>query len=244
MTMASNLPMEYRFNFGVAVNQAGQWTHVYIQARAVSPGYFSTLGIPTVSGRALSNNNTAGRQRVAVVNESFARRCCNGEGAIGAAISYGGEAVPASAGLGGPGHDRGHRGRHARPRPRPADAADGLRAAGADARPAHHGGQWILPNGLDSEERRAAVTRRDSASGVGGRSERASHRSRTDVGAHSGLHRPADVHVDADRYLRRHCPAAGGRRTLRCRCIHGDTADAPRSACGWRWEPRAATCWG
>ena len=39
----------------------------------VSPGYFSTMGMPLIAGRELSEQDRDGAQKVAVVNESFAR---------------------------------------------------------------------------------------------------------------------------------------------------------------------------
>jgi putative ABC transport system permease protein len=39
----------------------------------VSPGYFSSMGMPLLAGRELSDADRAGTQKVAVVNESFAR---------------------------------------------------------------------------------------------------------------------------------------------------------------------------
>jgi putative ABC transport system permease protein len=39
----------------------------------VTPGYFSTLGMPLLAGRALTDDDAAGAAKAAVVNESFAR---------------------------------------------------------------------------------------------------------------------------------------------------------------------------
>jgi putative ABC transport system permease protein len=48
----------------------------------VSPGYFHTLGIP-VRGRPFADTDRDGAQRVAIVNETFARRAFPGQDAIG-----------------------------------------------------------------------------------------------------------------------------------------------------------------
>ena len=40
---------------------------------SVTPGYFGTIGLPVVRGREFSDQDTAGAERVAVVNESLAR---------------------------------------------------------------------------------------------------------------------------------------------------------------------------
>jgi predicted permease len=52
-------------------------------ARFVTPGFFSTLGIPIQSGRDVSEADTADRPYVAVVSESFARRYWPKEQPIG-----------------------------------------------------------------------------------------------------------------------------------------------------------------
>ena len=49
----------------------------------VSPGYFETLGTKIVEGRAISDQDTATTQRVALVNRAFAKRFFKGESAIG-----------------------------------------------------------------------------------------------------------------------------------------------------------------
>lgn len=49
----------------------------------VSPGYFSTLQIPIVDGRAFTADDRDGRPLVAIVNESFARAAWPGQSAVG-----------------------------------------------------------------------------------------------------------------------------------------------------------------
>jgi putative ABC transport system permease protein len=44
-----------------------------VETPAVSPGYFSTLGMPLLAGRDLTEQDREGAHKVAVVNESFAR---------------------------------------------------------------------------------------------------------------------------------------------------------------------------
>jgi putative ABC transport system permease protein len=51
--------------------------------RFVTPDYFKTLGIPLKLGRDVRVSDTVDRQKVAVVSESFARRCWPGEDPIG-----------------------------------------------------------------------------------------------------------------------------------------------------------------
>jgi predicted permease len=55
----------------------------------VSPGYFSTLKIPLISGRALDEHDTKDAAKVALVNEVFARRFFPGASPLGKRISFG-----------------------------------------------------------------------------------------------------------------------------------------------------------
>ena len=54
-----------------------------IEATTVSSGYFQTLGVPIVEGRAFAETDRPETPRVAIVNETFARRYWPGESAIG-----------------------------------------------------------------------------------------------------------------------------------------------------------------
>ncbi len=69
----------------------GSWTHqIHIGAAEgaskftwVSPDYFKTMGIPLLSGRGLSNDDTATSPRVAIVNQRFIRQFSSGADPIG-----------------------------------------------------------------------------------------------------------------------------------------------------------------
>jgi putative ABC transport system permease protein len=63
--------------------------------RSISPQYFATLAIPVVRGRDLTDQDTADRPRVAIVNQAFVDRVFNGENAIGRRVSvfWGAQAV-------------------------------------------------------------------------------------------------------------------------------------------------------
>jgi predicted permease len=50
---------------------------------AVAPGYFSTLGVPIVVGREITEQDRAGSEPVCVINETFARRFFEGRQPIG-----------------------------------------------------------------------------------------------------------------------------------------------------------------
>jgi predicted permease len=49
----------------------------------VSPGFFKTMGIPMIAGRDAEDRDTATAPKVAIVNETFARRLLNGANPIG-----------------------------------------------------------------------------------------------------------------------------------------------------------------
>jgi putative ABC transport system permease protein len=53
----------------------------------VSSGYFRTLGIPVMRGRAFNSGDTAANQQVCIVNEQFARQYLKGRDPIGAMVS-------------------------------------------------------------------------------------------------------------------------------------------------------------
>jgi predicted permease len=56
----------------------------------VTPGYFATVGIPLVSGREFTERDTASSPRVAIVNQSVARRYFPGQNAIGKRLGHSG----------------------------------------------------------------------------------------------------------------------------------------------------------
>jgi predicted permease len=54
-----------------------------VEMTTVSPGYFTTIGVAIVEGRAFTNDDRPNTPRVAIVNETFARRYWPGESAVG-----------------------------------------------------------------------------------------------------------------------------------------------------------------
>jgi putative ABC transport system permease protein len=75
--MTSALPLE-GWGFGVPYSIAGRESAGSVRRRAflkiVSPSYFQALGITLLSGRVLSDRDTAGAQPVALINETLAKR--------------------------------------------------------------------------------------------------------------------------------------------------------------------------
>ncbi len=55
---------------------------------AVGPGYFHVLGVPILSGREFTAGDVANSQRVAIVNEAFAKKFGLGRDAVGKRMSF------------------------------------------------------------------------------------------------------------------------------------------------------------
>jgi putative ABC transport system permease protein len=60
-------------NISIAGYTAKEDEDMDVEHPRVSPGYFSTMGMPLIAGRELNDADRGGTQKVAVVNESFAR---------------------------------------------------------------------------------------------------------------------------------------------------------------------------
>jgi len=80
-------PVPLQGNMGTTVklegHDASDGKKQWIEGYRVSPGYFSTVGIPLLAGRDFRRADTAGAQGVAVVSEGFARKWWPNEGALG-----------------------------------------------------------------------------------------------------------------------------------------------------------------
>ena len=78
-----------RLNFEIEHRTLDSPTPVRVHPRLVSPGYFSTMGIPVVRGRGFTEHDDASSVQVAIVNEAAARRYWPGDDPIGQRISIG-----------------------------------------------------------------------------------------------------------------------------------------------------------
>jgi putative ABC transport system permease protein len=63
-----------------------------LQYRAVAPGFFETMGIPLISGRQFQVTDKGNSLRVAIINESLARRYFHDQEPIGKVLKFGTEA--------------------------------------------------------------------------------------------------------------------------------------------------------
>ena len=61
-------------NITIAGYQPAEGDRMNVEWARVGPGYFSTLKMPLLAGREISDSDRVGTHKVAVVNESFARR--------------------------------------------------------------------------------------------------------------------------------------------------------------------------
>jgi predicted permease len=59
-----------------------------VQDMLIGPDYAATLGIPLLRGRDIGVRDTPAAARVAVVNETFVERYCNGENALGRVFTF------------------------------------------------------------------------------------------------------------------------------------------------------------
>jgi putative ABC transport system permease protein len=101
--MTSALPLQ-GWGFGVPYSIADRESLDRTNRRRaffkiVSPSYFDALGIKLVAGRTLSNTDTAGAPRVALINQTLAKREFAGENPIGRRIVVQ-EIVPGKTALG------------------------------------------------------------------------------------------------------------------------------------------------
>jgi predicted permease len=85
---ASSLPLERGVNTPMSIG-GRPGVGGTVEWRAVTPGYFSTLGIALLAGRPFEDSDRAGGPSVAIVNEAFARRYFPGENPIGHRIEVG-----------------------------------------------------------------------------------------------------------------------------------------------------------
>jgi predicted permease len=67
-----------RANITVAGYTAKEEEDMDVETESVSPGYFSTLGMPLIAGRGIGEQDGPAAAPVAVVNESFAKRWLGG----------------------------------------------------------------------------------------------------------------------------------------------------------------------
>ncbi len=86
---ASNLPLERGLNIPMSIGGRPDDFEGAVEWRAVTPGYFTTLGVGVVTGRAFTPTDERGGPPVAIVNEAFARRYFPDRSPIGERVDIG-----------------------------------------------------------------------------------------------------------------------------------------------------------
>jgi predicted permease len=86
---ATNLPLERGGNVPMSIGGRSDDVGGTVEWRAVTPGYFGTLGITVAAGRRFEDGDTEGSPPVAIVNQAFARTYFPDESPIGQRIDVG-----------------------------------------------------------------------------------------------------------------------------------------------------------
>jgi predicted permease len=91
---SSMVPLMTGSNWGTSVGvqgfTRGPDTDVQSNFNQVSPGYFKTLGVPLLAGREFTRADSTTSQKVAIVNEAFAKKFNLNRDAVGKRMSTGG----------------------------------------------------------------------------------------------------------------------------------------------------------
>ena len=86
---ASSFPLERGINFPVDIRERPDAGMGDVELRSVTPEYLESLGVPLLLGRGFTSTDSENAPRVAIVNESFARRFWPGESPVGRTIQVG-----------------------------------------------------------------------------------------------------------------------------------------------------------
>jgi putative ABC transport system permease protein len=89
---ASHLPLTAAINLD-KVAAEGDEPRLSVDFASVGPGYFETMGIPLLAGRSFTKTDGPDAPRVAIINETLARRLWPRDPAIGRRLSSGAEVV-------------------------------------------------------------------------------------------------------------------------------------------------------
>jgi len=97
VSFADRLPLTLLIQIGACAPQGKdvgpieQWLH--LDRASVGPDYFSTMGIPILTGRRFTDADTASSPRVVVVNQTLAKQFWPGKDPIGRKVRFGGDDV-------------------------------------------------------------------------------------------------------------------------------------------------------
>jgi putative ABC transport system permease protein len=90
VAIAGNHPLDpgYTNSFVIIGREAEAKTWPEISTRAVTPGYFQTVGLPLLSGRLLRDSDGTTSAPVVLINEAAARQFFPGRSPLGAQLRY------------------------------------------------------------------------------------------------------------------------------------------------------------
>ena len=93
----ASIPLVANSGWGSNVNvegfKKGPDTDANSRNNEIGSGYFATLGVPLVAGRAFTPSDEAGSPKVVIVNQAFARKFGLGKDAVGKRMSEGGDTL-------------------------------------------------------------------------------------------------------------------------------------------------------
>jgi len=72
-----------------SIEGVGEVQDAHAHNQAASPGYFEAMGIPVLRGRAFTDADALGAERVAIINEALAERYFPGQDPLGRGIMFG-----------------------------------------------------------------------------------------------------------------------------------------------------------
>jgi predicted permease len=104
---ANGFPLDRGLNFGGRPSDRPELRQI-IEFRAITPGYFRTLGIPLMMGRDVAEDDGANARKIVLVNETAARKWWPGRSPIGERVVFGGRGEPDRMVVGVVGDTRNH----------------------------------------------------------------------------------------------------------------------------------------
>jgi len=79
--------------FTIAGEDLSRWKAPTTECLAIGPGYFATMGVPIVTGRAFTENDNQRSPKVAIINATLSRTFFANENPIGKKLPCGREST-------------------------------------------------------------------------------------------------------------------------------------------------------
>ncbi len=192
----------------------------------IGPAYFHTLGVPLIAGREFTRADGLKTAKVAIVNETFAKKFGLGRDAVGKRLAPEGRR---------PRHrDRRPGARRASHQREGGDCADDVRAESSERE--HPVDDVLRADGDESGRCDASHARRDVAHRSHAAGGEAAHASSSDARRNDGA---GTVRRRPDAIVRDSRDAAGGNRAVRRAGATPSRSARAKSACAWRSARRS-----